>query len=213
MPAATTITIIEGHLRLGLTEADVVARDCQLVSGAVTATPNLQTVPATFCAPETQTPAATGWSLVITVLQDWTDPDGVCWFLFDHDTELAVWELALNDDEDAILNGTCRLVAASFGGAAGAPLQSDVTLPVQAKPTKGPLAPVAVATGATAGTPGTWTGGPAPASVAALQSASPAIVASPTTAWTTGQYVQTATAGVPGQAHWSSTAWVTGPAS
>ncbi|MET0786510.1 MAG: hypothetical protein ABWY25_07390 [Paenisporosarcina sp.] len=67
---------------------------------------------------------------------------------------------------------------------------------------------------ATAGTPGTWepTGSTPPASVSALQTADPAIVASPNTAWTTGQYVQTATAGVGGQAHWNGTAWTASPA-
>ena len=71
-----------------------------------------------------------------------------------------------------------------------------------------------VATGATAGTPGTWTpgGSSPPASVAALQGAAPPITASPNTAWTTAQYVQTATAGAPGQAHWSGSAWAAGPA-
>lgn len=70
------------------------------------------------------------------------------------------------------------------------------------------------ATGATAGIPGTWTpaGSDAPASVAALQGAAPAIVATPATLWTTGQYVQTKTAGVAGRASWSGTAWVTGAA-
>jgi hypothetical protein len=70
------------------------------------------------------------------------------------------------------------------------------------------------ATGASAGTPGSWTpgGSTPPASVAALQGASPSIAAAPTTAWTTGQYVQTGTAGAPGQAHWNGTAWVAGPA-
>lgn len=72
----------------------------------------------------------------------------------------------------------------------------------------------AAVTGASAGTPGSWTpgGSTPPASVSALQSASPAVVAAPTTAWTTGQYVQTGTAGAPGQAHWSGSAWVAGPA-
>ena len=71
-----------------------------------------------------------------------------------------------------------------------------------------------LATGATAGTPGVWTpgGSVAPASVAALQGATPAITASPATAWTTGQFVQTGTAGAGGQAHWSGTAWVAGAA-
>lgn len=70
-------------------------------------------------------------------------------------------------------------------------------------------------TTATAGIPGTW--GPAnsipPANVADLIAGIPAVVvASPLTAWTVGQYVQTRTAGTAGRAHWSSTAWVAGPA-
>jgi hypothetical protein len=75
--------------------------------------------------------------------------------------------------------------------------------------------PLPAATGATAGTPGTWTPASSqpPASVAALIAGTPnTVTASPATAWTTGQYVQTATAGVPGQAHWSGTAWVAGAA-
>jgi hypothetical protein len=69
-----------------------------------------------------------------------------------------------------------------------------------------------LSTGATAGTPGTWTppGSEAPETVAELQASD--IVASPATAWTTGQNVQTQTAGAPGQAHWSGTAWLSGPA-
>ena len=57
----------------------------------------------------------------------------------------------------------------------------------------------ALATGATAGTPGTWTpgGSVAPASVTLCRRSS--ITASPATAWTVGQYVQTLTAGTTGQ--------------
>jgi len=73
-----------------------------------------------------------------------------------------------------------------------------------------PTAPVVPATGATAGAPGTWTppGSTPPASVAALAAGS--VAASPATAWTTGEYVQTATAGAAGQAHWDGAAWVSG---
>lgn len=65
-----------------------------------------------------------------------------------------------------------------------------------------------VPTGATAGIPGAFTpaGATPPANVTALQSASPTIVASPNTSWTTGQYVTLGT----GTAHWNGTAWVTG---
>jgi hypothetical protein len=38
------------------------------------------------------------------------------------------------------------------------------------------------------------------------------IKASPLTAWTTGQYMQTATAGAPGRVTWTGTAWVGGVA-
>jgi hypothetical protein len=75
-----------------------------------------------------------------------------------------------------------------------------------------PEPPVVPATGATAGIPGAWTpaGSTPPADVAALQGSG--IVASPATPWTTGQYVQTATIGLPGRACWTGTDWVGGAA-
>jgi hypothetical protein len=68
------------------------------------------------------------------------------------------------------------------------------------------------ATGATAGIPGSWTpaGSTPPATVAALQGS--AVVASPASGWTTGQYVQTGTTGVAGRACWTGTGWVGGAA-
>ncbi|MET0464727.1 MAG: hypothetical protein ABW007_16315 [Chitinophagaceae bacterium] len=70
-----------------------------------------------------------------------------------------------------------------------------------------------LATGATAGIPGTWTpgGSTPPSDVASLIASS--ITATPNTAWTTGQFVQTGTAGAPGQGYWNGTAWVAGTAS
>jgi len=68
------------------------------------------------------------------------------------------------------------------------------------------------ATGATAGKPGTWSpvNATRPASLAALQAAVPAITATPSSSWTTGQYVQTDTQGAAGEAYWNGTAWVLG---
>lgn len=70
--------------------------------------------------------------------------------------------------------------------------------------------PLTPSTGATAGIPGAWTpaGSQAPASVAALVAAP--VVATPATAWTTGQYVQTRTSGAAGRATWTGSAWVGG---
>lgn len=81
-----------------------------------------------------------------------------------------------------------------------------------------PTPPVVVnSTGATevVGATGTWTpaGSTPPTSVANLIAGTPnAVVASPTTAWSTGSYVQTQTAGTAGQAHWDGGAWVAGVA-
>jgi hypothetical protein len=73
-----------------------------------------------------------------------------------------------------------------------------------------PAAPAA--TGATAGIPGSWTpaGSTPPADVATLQGGS--ITANPNTGWTSGQYVQTGTAGAAGRATWTGTGWVGGAA-
>lgn len=81
---------------------------------------------------------------------------------------------------------------------------------------KDPPPPVIVhSTGATAGVPGTWTppGSTPPATAADLAAGVPnVVVANPLTAWAVGQYVQTATAGVAGEAHWDGAAWVAGAA-
>ena len=63
------------------------------------------------------------------------------------------------------------------------------------------------ATGATAGTPGAYTpaGADSPDALTELTG----VVASPATAWTTGQYVVLGDASF---AHWSGTAWVAGKA-
>jgi hypothetical protein len=69
---------------------------------------------------------------------------------------------------------------------------------------------------ATAGIPGSFgpLGSTPPASPAALISGTPVVVsANPTTAWTVGQYVQTALSGTTGRAYWNGTAWVQGVAS
>jgi hypothetical protein len=80
------------------------------------------------------------------------------------------------------------------------------------KPIKRGGRPVAAvpATGATAGIPGTWT--PPGSTPRANPASMTGIVATPATAWTSGQYVQTQLAGAAGRTSWSGTAWVGGAA-
>ena len=70
-----------------------------------------------------------------------------------------------------------------------------------------PPEPPATATGATAGSPGQWTptGSAAPMNL----SATGAVVATPATAWTTGQHM---VLGDSTQAHWNGTSWTSGSA-
>lgn len=67
-------------------------------------------------------------------------------------------------------------------------------------------------TGATAGTPGTWTPGGSTPPANAAGATSAGITATPGTAWTTGQYVQGTTAGAGGEMYWNGTAWTAGRA-
>lgn len=71
---------------------------------------------------------------------------------------------------------------------------------------------VVESTSATAGSPGTWSpGGSTPPEDAAEANAD-GVTASPTSAWTTGQYVQGNLAGAPGEMYWNGTTWVSGRA-
>ena len=83
----------------------------------------------------------------------------------------------------------------------------EVTEVAPPDPTCGCVALGNPATGATSGTPGTWTptDSVAPRTLNDLVNASPAITASPTTAWQANEYV---VLGDNSQATWSGTAWI-----
>lgn len=69
-----------------------------------------------------------------------------------------------------------------------------------------------MATGATAGTPGAWTPNGSTPPADAADANTKAVVASPATAWTTGEYVQGSTSGAAGEMHWTGSTWATGQA-
>lgn len=139
MADPTVIVITQGTLKLaddqaGLTTGE--AFECQTTSAAINATPNLQQVPATFCAPASQIPAATGYELAITWLQDWTAPGGgLSFYAYENDTQLKWFSLTLDGATAPIATGTVRIVAGSYGGDAGTPLVTSVTWPLPNKPT------------------------------------------------------------------------------
>ena len=140
MTAPTVILITDGSLKLADDEAGLAlgeAFECQVTEAAINAVPNLTTVPATFCSGEAQAPAATGWALALSWLQDWTAPSGgLSGYAFTNDTEQKWFELKLDkDDLTPVATGQVRLVAGAFGGAAGTPLPASAEWPLSAKPT------------------------------------------------------------------------------
>lgn len=139
MSAPTVITITNGVVKFADDEAGLAtgeAFECQVTEASINATPNLQTVPATWCAPESQTPAATGFELAITWLQDWTAPGGgLSMWAFTNDTNTKWFSMQLDaDDATTVAKGQVRVVAGSYGGAAGTPITANATWPLAAKP-------------------------------------------------------------------------------
>src|SRR5678816_3650038 len=127
MPAASLITITNASVSFTLGAGTAVDYQCQVTVASLDPTANLQPVDATWCAPATQTPAPTSFMLNLTFYQDWGKTDSLSQFLFDHDTELATFEIDGLVVSDAgavtqVATGEVRLVAAAYGGAAGAPL-------------------------------------------------------------------------------------------
>lgn len=147
MANPTVIIVTNAKLMLGDTLGDVTpgtgtgdAFECQVTSAAINANANLQTVPATFCAPESQAPAATGWELAVTWLQDWTDPNGLSYYAFANDTLTKFFSLTLNDQVTPVATGEVRIVAGAYGGDAATPLVATQTWPLVNKPTITPPA-------------------------------------------------------------------------
>jgi hypothetical protein len=107
------------------------------------------------------------------------------------------------------VTGTLTIKPLTFGASEyGGDLVSDIAFDIVGDPVLSFDGAAVAATGATAGTPGAFTpaGATVPANLAALQAGS--VVASPNTAWTTGQSVLLGT----GSAHWSGSAWAAGAA-
>lgn len=171
----------------------------------------------TLCGDTLTASTTTSWTLNGTAIQDWDAPTGtsLVQYSWAHDGETVdfVWKPNAGSTS---FTGKVTVRALELGGDVNTRITTDFSWPMAGKPTTvwgvGGSAP---ASGATAGAPGTWTpaGSTPPSSVANLIAGTPnAVTASPATAWTTGQYVQTGTAGVPGQAYWNGTAWTAGTA-
>lgn len=164
--------------------------------------------------------AALTANLTMTAIQDFTAESGtesLVGYSWAHNSETVDFVWGPTADVQDQWTGKVTVQALNIGGDVNTRITTDAEWPITelTMPTrlggKKVIGSGGAAAGATAGTPGTWTPGGAvpPANLAALTGASPAIVATPSTAWSTGQYVALGDAS---HAHWDSSAWVAGDA-
>jgi hypothetical protein len=152
-------------------------------------------------------------NLTFTAIQDFTDPAGLEWFSWNNDG--VETDFTWNPGSDPLDEWTGLVLpqALTVGGDVGQRITADAEWKLTKLITpprfgsKTVIGSGDAATGATAGTPGSFTpsGASAPADLAALQAGS--VTASPASAWTAGQYVDLGDAS---DAHWNGTAWATG---
>jgi hypothetical protein len=145
------------------------------------------------------------WIIGGTSVQDFDDPEGFLTFCFDNRMMTVPFSWTPNAGGAPTWTGDCVIVAVEEGGDVNTRLTTDWEFDVSGIPSRTYVA--IVATGATAGTPGTFTptGATPPADLAAMSS----VTASPATAWATGEYV---VLGDASQAHWDAAAWASGMA-
>ena len=81
---------------LGL--ASGTAYECQITSAVLTPQPVTNTIPATGCAPQAQSPGRTGWQLNLAWLEDWFTAagGGLSSFAYDNDGMPTWYELTLD---------------------------------------------------------------------------------------------------------------------
>lgn len=111
-------------LKLADTEAGLsagTAYECQITSAVVTPTANFQTVPATGCAPASQSPGLTSFNLDLAWLQDWDAAGGgLSGYSWERAGD-AVWFQLVPDSADTAVSikGQVYVVEGAVGGVFG----------------------------------------------------------------------------------------------
>lgn len=123
----SVLKFADDEASLATTPTDV---SCQINDATITNVPKSTTVPATFCQAETEAALASGSTLDVTFLQDWTDSAGFSWYLFDNDAQTKFFSLSLGDAAGPAMSGQVGVSKGDFGGAGGAVLQASISLPV-----------------------------------------------------------------------------------
>lgn len=133
-----TLIINKCTVKLADDEAGLVAATSfGCVATGVTFTPsaNMTEVPATGCAPKSQTAAASSWVMDIAFLQDWSSPGGgLAGYAFTHDADLKWFEVTPTDPALPAVKGQVTVLAGAIYGAFGSLLVATASWPMPDKP-------------------------------------------------------------------------------
>ena len=199
-PAGKTVDVVTGT---DYTGAGGISFECQTTKSALTPASNTttDTTPPTMCNPEITTTivGVTSYTLDATILQDPHISAGISAYLFENDTKDAYFYLALDGSGiPPAAIGRCTISAGAIGGDARTTLTADVSLAVSQKPDLwvGDATTKRVILGLGSNKAAAKNGDVfTEATITASDSTNAAklgplgYVASPTTAWTTGQKI------------------------
>jgi hypothetical protein len=230
MSDPTVITITDATVALGpapatgqpILVANLTDYKCQVTRAEITSTSNATTTDraATFCqaASQSNVPVASSFALALEGFQDWTVAAGISAWLFTNDATTKAFALFLNGQTNPSAMGLVVVQAGNYAGLPQEPLTFAVEMGIQGYPDiKGPsgtsLRPQGVKSAATPGS--TFANEPTITGSDATNAAKLTglgYVASPTSAWTTGQKISILSPTPPTayDFNWSSTAWAAG---
>jgi hypothetical protein len=144
--AATVFTTMKGAtLVFGDSLADVTTDplpataldgSCQVVDARDVPTAATETAAATLCADAVTRVTGIDHALQVSFFEDWTSAAGFSWFLDDNAGETHWFALTLLDAGS--VTGQVQIVPGEYGGAAGAPLQTQVSMPISNRATTKP---------------------------------------------------------------------------
>jgi hypothetical protein len=148
--AATVFTTMKGSLLIFATDqagldTPLTAQDasCQVIDARDVPTAATETAAATLCADAVTRVTGVDHALQVTFFEDWTDPAGFSWFLDDNSGTDRWFRLTILDGGS--VEGQVQVVPGEYGGAAGAPLQTQVSMPITNRETTKPTLVAAAA--------------------------------------------------------------------
>ncbi len=123
-----------GTLTIGTTANPTDEFQCQVGAFTVTASSNLQPVPATLCSGPSQAASASSFSCMITYLQDWGETISLSQLLWDNDAKKIYFKYVPEDNTVSSIEGACWSVAGDYGGEGAGLWVNSSDMPCTDKP-------------------------------------------------------------------------------